>query len=346
MRFDGIPWHDRRWQLGIRIGLAVLWLVVISAAHYWLNFEHSDRRMVRMGYMPVITNMAAPLLDYASQDAGEYRYKALKFSSFAEMAEALRNGQIDMGFMIAPLPIVLRQQGEDVKVVMIGNRHESTLVARKELGAKRLDDLVGKTIAVPMRYSGHNLALRRLMDEHNLTGQINVVEMNPPDMASALASGSLDAYFVGEPFAAQTIRSGLADVVYYVEEIWPNFMCNVVITRQSLIEKDEPLVASMVQAAVRAGIWAQEHREQAAEISSKYWNQPKDLVLYAMNHPPDRILFDRYAPVEAEYREMAELMVRYGLLEEAEFGALLDNQFAERANTDGLNDDPASILKP
>jgi hypothetical protein len=43
--------------------------------------------------------------------------------------------------------------------------------------------------------------------------QLDIVEMNPPDMPSALAIGSLGAYFVGEPFAAQTIRSGKSKVL-------------------------------------------------------------------------------------------------------------------------------------
>ena len=60
-----------------------------------------------MGYMPVITNLASPLLDYATRDGDGVRFRALKFASFAEMAEALRNNQIQAAFMIAPLSIVL-----------------------------------------------------------------------------------------------------------------------------------------------------------------------------------------------------------------------------------------------
>ena len=123
-----------------------------------LLIQHDQRQVVTMGYMPVITNLAAPLLDYASTDnAYPIRFRALKFASFAEMAEALRNNKIQAAFIIAPLSIVLRQQGEDVKVVYIGNRHESTMVVRKDLHAKTLAELSGRTIAVPMRYSGHNL---------------------------------------------------------------------------------------------------------------------------------------------------------------------------------------------
>ena len=122
-------WYSLAWRTTI---IVPLWLIFIAAMHQQLNTEHvSGRKQITMGYMPVITNLASPILDYVSKDGDGTRYKSLKFSSFAEMAEALRNGQIDAAFIIAPLAIELRQQGEDVKVVYIGNRHESTLVARK-----------------------------------------------------------------------------------------------------------------------------------------------------------------------------------------------------------------------
>ena len=186
---------------------SLVWFVLISGLHWWLNYDHGHQKVVKMGYMPVITNMAAPLLDHASAKKSDVRFKALKFSSFAEMGEALRNDEIQVAFIIAPLSIVLRQQGVDVKVVYIGNRHESTLVTRKDLNIKDVQGLAGTTVAVPMRFSGHNLSLLRLMEENNMSGEVNIVELNPPDMASALTTGALDAYYVGEPFAAQTLKS-------------------------------------------------------------------------------------------------------------------------------------------
>lgn len=213
----------------VKLGcLFFVWLILIAWLHHRLNFQLNDRQVVRMGYMPVITNLAAPILDHVSRHGAGIHFQAVKFTSFAEMAEALRNNSIQAAFIIAPLAVVLHQQKEDVKVVLIGNRHESTLVARKELNARRLEDLIDSTIAVPMRYSGHNLWLRRQIEKKGLERRIRVVEMNPPDMASALTSGALDAYFVGEPFAAQTVLSNDANVVAYVESEWPGFICNLV----------------------------------------------------------------------------------------------------------------------
>ena len=322
----------------VRIGiLAILWFLAVAGAHYGLNIDHDRRQVVTMGYMPVITNLAAPLLDYASIDGkSPIRYRALKFSSFAEMAEALRNDEIQAAFIIAPLSIVLRQQGEDVKVVYIGNRHESTLVVRKDLHARTLAELAGRTIAVPMRYSGHNLVLLKLLADAGLENKIHVVEMNPPDMASALASGSLDAYFVGEPFAAQTLKFGASELFFYVEDVSPGFICNLLLVRNKFIQKQPEVVHNLVQGAVRSGLWARQNIAQAAQIASRYWGQPVELVKYALKTPEGRIVFDKYMPVEKELQDIADLMVRFHLLETGSISGLVEDRFARGANLDGI----------
>ena len=336
----GRIWHNLAMRSAI---IAIAWIAIISAAHYELNIEKQTRKQITMGYMPVVTNLASPLLDYVTREGDGIRFKALKFSSFAEMAESLRNGQIDVAFIIAPLAIELRQQGEDVKVIYIGNRHESTLVARKDLNVKSVRDLVGKTVAVPMRYSGHNLSILELIDKEGLKGQINVVEMNPPDMAAALSTGSLDAYYVGEPFAATTLRSGDSKLVHYIEDVWDEFICNLVLVRQEWIDEDPEAVKAFVDAAVRSGLWARNNSKEAAKIASMYWNQSTDLIEYALNTPKDRILFDKYVPVEKEMQYMADMMQQYGLIENNDVSGLIDDKFALDVDLNNI-DGPESIM--
>ena len=347
MPYERSRWKKKWHSYPLRITLfSFLWLIVISYLHMQLNFDHDDRKTIHMGYMPVITNLAAPLIDQASHSTNsDIIFKAIKFASFAEMAEALRNDEIQAGFIIAPLSIVLRQQGEDVKVVYIGNRHESTLVARKDLHIQKLQDLAGHTVAVPMRYSGHNLSILKMIKSAGLTGQVKVVEMNPPDMASALAAGSLDAYYVGEPFAAQTLKKELSNLVFYVEKEWPGFICNLLLVRQSFIEKDPAAVEALVHSAVRSGIWARQYRDEAAEVASKYWGQPVDLVRYALNTPADRIVFDRYTPKEQEMQQIADLMVEFGLLKSRDVDGLIDDRFAKSTDMDGMSKDIGSIIE-
>ncbi len=324
---------------------ALAWLVLIASLHTHLNKTGNDRKVIRLGYMPVITNLAAPILDHATRNGSGIRFKAVKFTSFSVMAESLRNNEIDAAFMIAPLAIVLRQQGEDVKVVCIGNRHESTLVTRKELNIQSFDGLAGRTVAVPLRFSGHNLSLLELMEKNPLAQGIRVVEMNPPDMAQALAAGSLDAYYVGEPFAAQTVTTGQADVLCYVEEVWNRFICNLILVRQDLIESDRHAVFQLVQGAARSGIWAAGHPHETARIASKYWNQEADLIKYAMTTPPNRILYDQFIPSKMEMQEIANRMVQYGLIKNNTIQGLVEPLFARNANLTGVTG-ISSILAP
>jgi NitT/TauT family transport system substrate-binding protein len=339
MRFNPDFLHrSGKLPMPVKLGCIFLaWLVLIAWLHYRLNLQSSGRQIFRMGYMPVITNLAAPILDHVSRDGSGIHFQAVKFTSFAEMAEALRNDSIQAAFIIAPLAVVLHQQGEDVKVVLIGNRHESTLVARKDLKAEKLEDLIDTTIAVPMRYSGHNLWLRRELEKKGLERRIRVVEMNPPDMASALTSGSLDAYFVGEPFAAQTVLGNDADVVAYVESEWPGFICNLVLVRGEFLESHPGDVRKMVHGAARSGLWARQHPEEAARIASRYWNQTEALVYQALTRPAGRIVYDQYIPKTEELRFMAELMRHHGLIEQADVTGLVDDRFARNASTEGID---------
>ncbi|HID97047.1 MAG TPA: ABC transporter substrate-binding protein [Thermodesulfobacteriaceae bacterium] len=325
------------------VGLS--WLVLISVLHFWLNIDHSDRNRVRLGYMPVISNLAAPLLDYATMAGDGLRINAVKFSSFAEMAEAFRHDRIEAALMIAPLSVLLRQQGEDVKVIYIGNRSESALVVRKDLEISGPGGLQGRKIAVPMRYSGHNIVLLGLQEQYGLT-DVDIVEMNPPDMASALAAGSLDAYMVGEPFAAQTVRPGLAREILRPEEVWPDFICNLMVVREKIIREYPERVRLLVWGAVRAGIWAQANKKEAARIVSRYWNQPEQLVEYVMTNPARSIVYDRYIPVSEELQYLADEMCRFGLLENPDITGLVDDSFARSADSSNVTGIKSIVFIP
>ncbi|MEY4767952.1 MAG: hypothetical protein RL637_591 [Pseudomonadota bacterium] len=330
------------WKIG---AIAISWLIFISYAHFQLNYDHGSKRIIYMGYMPVVTNLAAPLLDYASEGNPDIRFKALKYSSFSEMAESLRNGKIDIAFIIAPLSIVLKQQGEDIKIVYIGNRHEAALVTRKDLKARSLNDLAGHTIAVATRFSGFNITLRKLLKSSGLEGQIKVVEMPPPDMASALSSGVLDAYFVGDPIASATLKNGKADKLFNVEDVAKYFISNVVIMRGDFIRNDPETVRLFVHSAARAGFWAQKHLDQAADIAAKAWNQPAELLNYALTSPRGRTVFDMFTPRQAEMQTMADDMLNLGLSKTNDINGLVDDEFAKSTPLGNVNDDIHSIFR-
>ncbi|NLI80161.1 MAG: ABC transporter substrate-binding protein [Deltaproteobacteria bacterium] len=318
----------------LRVGsIAFLWLCVITVLHAALNGETRQPSTIRMGYMPVITNLAAPLADHFSKD-GTPSFEALKFGSFSEMAEAFRSRHIQAAFIIAPVAIALYQQGVPLKVVYVGNRHESTLVVAKGLAAKSIAELAGRTIAVPIRYSGHLLALKRSLRLHGLGDEsLRIVELPPPDMPGALASASVDGYFVGEPFASKALLTGTGRALMDVEEIWPGFICNLMIVQEDLVKDHPQWVQRLVSTAVNSGFWARDHMEEAVQIVSRYWGQDPEVIRYAFSRIPGRVRFDLYSPVEAELLEMGREMLQAGLLNgELHLSGMVDDRFAQQVD--------------
>ena len=164
-------------------------------------------------------------------------------------------------------------------------------------------------------------------------------------MASALASGALDAYFVGEPFAAQTVLSGDADVVAYVEAMWPDFICNLLIVKNSWIDAHPTVAQKLVETAVRSGLWASRHPDEAAHIAADYWNQSVELVRYALTTPSGRVVYDRFVPKTSEIQTMADLMVHHNLAKQADIAGLVDDRFALAASIDDIDDLNSILLK-
>lgn len=315
---------------GVRICLiAACWLVFISLLHLYLDWGGGARKIVRMGYMPVVTNLAAPVIDHETKN-DNLHFEAVKFSSFSDMAQAFRSGAIQAAFIIAPLAIRLFEQGVPLKIVYIGNRNESTMVMRAGLTIESPLDLEGKTIAVPIRYSGQYLALRRYLRQNHLdVSSVKTVEVPPPDMPAALASSQIDGYFVGEPFGSEAIANGIGKRFLNVEAIWPKFICNVLIVRTQLIRSHPQLVQTLVGLAAASGLWAQSHLQKAEGILSTYWGMVPQIIQYSFSHPKGRFRFDLYVPVAAELNEIVREMCRDNLLQtNVDVGAMVDNRFA------------------
>lgn len=318
---------------GFRIGAAAIaWLVLITVLHLFLNRESKAANRVIVGYMPVVANLASPLVDYVTKGDDLY-FEARKFASFSEMGEAFRSGRIQAAFIIAPLAIRLFEQGVPMKIVYIGNRHESTLVMRAGERCESPFDLIGKKIAVPIRYSGHFLALKRYMRAYGLNeSQVRILEVPPPEMPAALASSEIDGYFVGEPFASKAMENGTGKRFLDVESIWPKFICNLLIVRGELIESHPEWVRKLVSTAARSGLWAQDHMEETVKIASSYWGQDLRFVQYVFSNPPNRYRFDLYTPIAEELAEMVREMLLEGLAEkQMDARSMVDDRFAGKA---------------
>jgi NitT/TauT family transport system substrate-binding protein len=260
------------------------------------------------------------------------------FQGFPEIKEALMSNKMQAAFMVAPMAIALRAQGVPVKIVYLGHRYGSAVVVQKDGPVRRFEDLRGRTVAIPSRFSDERLILFRAMKKHGMkAGDFRMVEMAPPDVAGALAAGAIDAFSMGEPFPSQSELSGRGRVLFHAREYWPDYMSCVLVVRQDVIDARPEAVQVLVDGIARSGLWLEEkqrrraHREQAADFVGRYYyRQDPKLLRWALLHPDDRVMYEPLSPRRADFDLVTQLMRETGVLDrDIAFDEYVDTRFAE-----------------
>src|ERR1700690_3212241 len=122
----------------------------------------------------------------------------MRFSGWAELKEAFLSDHLQAAFMLAPLAMVLREQGVPIKIIYLGHRDGTTMMVRKDSSIHNIDDLRGKTIAVPNRFSNQSLIVFKALQSRGIgIDEATFFEMPPPDMAAALHVRAVDAIISG-----------------------------------------------------------------------------------------------------------------------------------------------------
>lgn len=275
----------------------------------------AQREELQIGYLPVTCHLTCPVTDYATKTSAGNRFVSQRFTDWPTVAEALKSERLQASFMIAPLAIKLREQGVPIKIVYLGHRDGSTVMVAKNSKAKSLRDLRGKSFAIPSKYSNQNLVIHKLMQDQNVAkDEIKFVEMPPPDMPGALASGAIDAYFVGEPFAAKAELDGSGRVLYFAKDIWPRFISCVLVVNENLIKTKPALISDLVRGIADSGEWAETNRLDAAKIAAPYYRQDEKVVRHVLTQPKDRVSYRMLTPTDKDIQDIADMALKAGLL--------------------------------
>ena len=309
------------------------WIVSGRSAIKDVIHEGSNTKATReltVGFLPVTCHLTCPVTDYASKTTEtNTNFNSRVFTDFPTVVSALEAQQIQATFMIVPLAMKLREQGVPVKICYLGHRDGSEIVVGKYSKIRSLKDLKGKTIAVPSLFSNQNFVVHRLMQDHGMgPEEINFVVLPPPDMPTSLASGAIDAYFVGEPFCAKAELDGIGRVLYYARDIWPNFISCALVVHENLIRSNPEIVKDLVRGIARSGAWAEEHREEAAKLVSPYFRQDEKVLNYVLTADPHRVSYINLTPTDEDLQSIQNIGLDLGLLtKRIPMNELIDREF-------------------
>ena len=327
--------------------LLLSWLAFITGMHLWVNFDWEsflndfrpeNERKLNVAYIPVTCHLACPVTDFISEHSLDgHLFIPKMFQGFPEIKEALIANRMQAGFVVAPLAIALRAQGVPIKIVYLGHRYGSSVVVQKDGPVKSVKDLVGRTVAIPSRFSDERLIVLKALRENGVDPKsVKLVEMAPPDVAGALAVKAIDAFSMAEPFPTQAEMGGYGRILFQAREYWPDYISCVLIVRQDLIDKRPQAVQVLVDGIARSGLWLEEgkpHREYAADFVGRYYfHQSPEVLRWALTKPLDRVMFEPLSPLRRDFELVQRLMIESGVLEkEMPFEDIVDARFAEAA---------------
>lgn len=308
--------------------VAVGWLVLISLLHAMLNLHlfqakgtaGTQTKKFRIGFLPVTCHLTCPVTDFINkQMTGESLFEPVRFNSWPELKEAYLAGYTPATFILAPMAIALREQGVPIKIVHLGHRDGTAVMVRKDSSIYRMEDLRGKRVAVPNRFSNQRLLIFRALKQAGMTiKDIELVEMPPPDMPAALYARAVDAISSGEPFMAQTELDGYGRVLWLTKDVWPNFISCVLAVHEDMIKNDGETVQRLVEGIAKSGKWidqSMEHRMDTAQfVSQFYYNQHPRLLSFVLSKPPDRVTYTNLALRKKDFEEIEELGRESGVL--------------------------------
>jgi len=250
--------------------------------------------------------------------SGDGIVEPVRFNAFPELKEAFLAGYMPATFMIVPLAISMREQGVPVKIVYLGHRDGTTMMVRKDSSIFRLEDLKGKTVAIPNRYSNQHLILYRALKKRGMSVRdLDLRELPPPEHPSSLAARAIDGYVIGEPFAAQAEMDGYGKILFLAKDEWPNFISCALVVHEDAIKNHRPEIQRLVDGIAKSGQWLDQridHRMQAADFVGKhYYHQNPDLLRFVLSKPADRVKYTNLRLVRRDLDEIYKLGVEAGI---------------------------------
>ncbi len=295
---------------------ASAWIVLISCLHLFITAQGNPGKKIRVGFLPITCHLLLPVAMERNKWFAK-RVETVKFTSWPDMIESIKGKELDAAFILAPIALSLMSQDVPVDIALLGHRNGTCLVTSKKEDIKTARELLGKTVAIPIRFSTQNLALQQFLRKNGVDPKyLNLVELPPPDMPSALASGAIDAYIVGEPYAAQAEIAGAGKILHRIQDLWPNFISSVLIVRNDALEEHKKELNQIISILYSQGEWIENHRDSAAQIGAAFFGLPDELLLRVLEASPRRVSYRALTPKLRELNEIGGLMVKYGLLKQ------------------------------
>jgi ABC-type nitrate/sulfonate/bicarbonate transport system substrate-binding protein len=243
---------------------------------------------IRQGYQTNIWGMPT----YYLMKSGLIEKRGLKIQEFAVPSgnltmQQMVARQVDLGTYAGPSFIIGHDKGGLVAIAQIEEvGRTAAIVARKDLGVAKLDQLKGKKIANQTGSSIGNIFVDQIGPANGLPkGSYQEVRMNVNDMISAMSAKTVDAMVNVEPYNAIAEAEGIGNILMDVASVdkVPVFMA----ATPDFVEKNPDAVVAYLKAWLDAANDFKNNPKKVADVihsffTSKGYKMSADTFAKAM----------------------------------------------------------------
>ncbi|MDO5558043.1 MAG: ABC transporter substrate-binding protein [Oscillospiraceae bacterium] len=280
-------------------------VLVISSLTACVN-KTEDKNTIKIAYLPITHSLAVlKEADEYSESSG-LNIELVKFGSWTELLDALNSNKVDGASVLIELAMKSKQEGVGIKAAALGHRDGNVIVVSDKINSA--GDLKGKTFAIPHRQSSHYILLNDALSKGGLTiDDVNITELAPTEMPSALASGQIDGYCVAEPFGAMAVASKAGKVLYTSEELWKDSACCALVLTDKFLDSRTDDARTFIENYKQAGNSLD--KDTAKETAKKYLKQSDEILDTSLQW----ISYNDLEITENTYNRLVEKVKKYGL---------------------------------
>ena len=161
---------------------------------------------------PFLSAIADGSFDQAVKEAG-YEVDWRQFSSAGDISAALASGNMPIGVLGSTGITAATTRGVDLELFWILDNigKSEALVAREGSQIESPDDLKGRNVGVPFVSTSHFHLLVGMDRVWNIDPrEVNILNMQPPQIVAAWQRGDIDAAYVWPPALSEILKSGKA----------------------------------------------------------------------------------------------------------------------------------------
>ena len=286
-----------------KIGLFLVFLIMVTTFVWSAN---STEKKVKIAYLPITHSLALLQTAKELQEQNGVKVELVKYGSWPELLDALNTGKVDGASVLIELAMKSKENGAKIKAVALGHKDGNVVIVSKNIN--NVSDLKGKTFAIPHRQSSHHILLQDTLKRGGLsTADINLVELPPTEMPSALASGTIDGYSVAEPFGAISVAIGTGKVLFTSEELWENSLCCALVFTDEFINSNENIAKKILSDYKKAG--KSLNIENAKKIAKEFFKQKDEVLDISLQW----IAYDDLEITKDTYEELVKKVKEYKL---------------------------------